>query len=41
MTETLDKDLKKIIVEIKNKINNTKLKIFQNANISLLNLFRK
>ena len=38
MKETLKKDFKKVINE-KNKINNTKLEIFQNANMSLLNLY--
>lgn len=39
MIETFDKDFKQIICEIKSKINNTKLEIFQNANMSLLNLY--
>lgn len=39
MNEINEKDFKKIINDIKNKINNTKLEIFQNANMSLLNLY--
>ena len=39
MIETLEKDFKKIVNEIKSKINKTKLEIFQNANMSLLNLY--
>lgn len=39
MIETLNKDFKQIICEIKSKIDNTKLEIFQNANMSLLNLY--
>lgn len=39
MIEKLDNDFKQIICEIKCKIDNTKLEIFQNANMSLLNLY--
>ena len=39
MIEELGKDFKQIICEIKNKIDNTKVEIFQNANMSLLNLY--
>ena len=39
MTETLNNDFKQIIKQIKNKIDNTKLEVFQNANMSLLNLY--
>lgn len=39
MIDTMDKDFKQVICEIKNKINSTKLEIFQNANMSLLNLY--
>ena len=34
----IEEDFKKVIKEIKTKIDNTKLKIFANANMSLLNL---
>ena len=37
--ETLDKDFKQIICEIKSKIDNTKLEIFKSANMNLLNLY--
>ncbi|MBQ2639349.1 MAG: DUF1016 family protein [Bacilli bacterium] len=39
MIEILDKDFKKVIQDIKTKINETKVEIFQNANMSLLNLY--
>jgi len=39
MIGTLDNDFKQIIYKIKNKIDNTKLEIFKNANMSLLNLY--
>ena len=39
MVEILEKDFKKVINDIKSKIKNTKLEIFQNANRSLLNLY--
>lgn len=39
MIETLKKDFKKVINDIKSKINSTKLEIFQNANMGLLNLY--
>ena len=39
MLETLEKDFKKVINDIKSKINSTKVEIFQNANMSLLNLY--
>lgn len=35
----LEKDFKTIVNEIKNQITNTQVEIFQNANISLLNLY--
>ena len=34
----IEEDFKKVIKEIKTKIDNTKLEIFANANMSLLNL---
>lgn len=37
--QTLEKNFKNIINDIKNKIDNTKSEIFQNANKSLLNLY--
>ena len=39
MIETIDNDFKQVISEIKSRIDNTKLEIFQNANKSLLNLY--
>ena len=39
MLQTLDNDFKKIINDIKNQINQTRLKIFQNANKNLLDLY--
>lgn len=37
--QILEKDFRNVINEIKNKIDNTKSAIFQNANMSLLNLY--
>lgn len=39
MTEIVTENFKQIIYEIKNKIDSTKFEIFQNANMSLLNLY--
>ena len=39
MNKIIEKDFKTIINEVKNQINNTKIEIFQNANMSLLKLY--
>lgn len=39
MLEIQEKDFKTIINEVKNQISNTQIKIFQNANMSLLKLY--
>lgn len=39
MNEIIEKDFKTVINEVKNQINNTKIEIFQNANMSLLKLY--
>ena len=39
MLKMLEKDFKIVINEVKNQISNTKIEIFQNANMSLLKLY--
>ena len=39
MIEIIEKDFKNIISEVKKQISNTKIEIFQNANMSLLKLY--
>lgn len=38
MLKEMEKDFKTIVKEVKSQINNTQIEIFQNANMSLLNL---
>lgn len=39
MLKEMEKDFKTIVKEVKSQINNTQIEIFQNANMSLLNLY--